>query len=419
MNKTILTKLGKVALPVLLIFGFIIMAWGTTYVRNNYLSTPKLIVTDQANITQLLIKDPFIDVRAFGAKCDGITDDAIAIQNALNSKTTGTVVLPGGTCNYGRQLNITSNKQLIGLGWEGTILQATYPFKTSNNATIYMSGNQNSVANLQIINKDNRVFSILIDDGFKPRLEYVKILGGNKGVQHIGGAEGRFYNLHVVNTLASGLFSNVPDLYTENVYTQNTSYGIYVEGGSQIMIAPHIVYPRLSGIIIVGGNFGVWQDCYLDNGNKHGFEIYDTQYLTVSNCFFYNNGKDGSTSYAVWASNLDYSTFSNIISSKSLKNMKDIYLDSNSASNSFDTIYTGSNNFTYTDSGQNNYFGHGVYGIKKSGTYKINATSGTLIINNITIKKAITSTRLSGSGNANVCVYPNGTLYRNSNATCS
>ncbi len=64
-----------------------------------------------------------VNVKDFGAKCDGVTDDTTAIQNAINSAPSlGTmeVVLPLGTCRITKTINLISNLTLRGLGRTAT-----------------------------------------------------------------------------------------------------------------------------------------------------------------------------------------------------------------------------------------------------------------------------------------------------------
>lgn len=68
-------------------------------------------------LTQIKNK-PTIDVRTFGAKCDGVTDDTAKIQLALNSipDSGGTAEFPNGTCVISNTLWIHSNTGLKGQG---------------------------------------------------------------------------------------------------------------------------------------------------------------------------------------------------------------------------------------------------------------------------------------------------------------
>lgn len=68
-------------------------------------------------VTQLKNK-PTIDVRSFGAKCDGVTDDTAKLQLAINSvpDSGGTVEYPNGVCLISNSLWIRSNMAFRGQG---------------------------------------------------------------------------------------------------------------------------------------------------------------------------------------------------------------------------------------------------------------------------------------------------------------
>lgn len=65
------------------------------------------------------------NVLDFGAKADGIADDTAAIQAAIRAAGTGTVFLPQGTYMH-TGLSISGSVQLIGAGWEATVLKNTH-----------------------------------------------------------------------------------------------------------------------------------------------------------------------------------------------------------------------------------------------------------------------------------------------------
>lgn len=80
------------------------------------------------------VKDPYVDVRAYGAVGDGVTDDTTAIQNAINSVKAngcGKIFLPGGVWK------ITSPIELsYGVILEGSGKAACFIYNTGNGPAI-------------------------------------------------------------------------------------------------------------------------------------------------------------------------------------------------------------------------------------------------------------------------------------------
>lgn len=76
----------------------------------------------------------------YGAKGDGVTDDATALQNALNAAALaggGIVFLPRGTYIVGTTITVPANVRLEGAGWMTTILKA----KNSSNIVVLEGAN--------------------------------------------------------------------------------------------------------------------------------------------------------------------------------------------------------------------------------------------------------------------------------------
>jgi hypothetical protein len=72
--------------------------------------------------------------RDFGIMCDGVKDDTVALQNALNSlRDYQALQLPAGSCKISKQLMIyrKSNVAVVGAGKDSTILRAVDPLHSS------------------------------------------------------------------------------------------------------------------------------------------------------------------------------------------------------------------------------------------------------------------------------------------------
>lgn len=101
---------------------------------------------------------PVYNVKTFGAKVDGVTDDATAINAAISAANTaggGTVVIPAGTAIVGSPIIPLNNVWLMGVGMFQTKLKSTSnsTFAILDNTSIYNSGNPYTngiVSDLQI-----------------------------------------------------------------------------------------------------------------------------------------------------------------------------------------------------------------------------------------------------------------------------
>ncbi len=101
----------------------------TTRIRRS-LSTPaRASVTFILSAVLLILAFPAVaagqtlDVTAYGAKADGVTDDRAAIQRAIDAcPAGGTVTLPAGTYRVGSTVNLKSGITIQGAGPEQSIL---------------------------------------------------------------------------------------------------------------------------------------------------------------------------------------------------------------------------------------------------------------------------------------------------------
>jgi hypothetical protein len=71
----------------------------------------------------IISKGPLVDVRAFGAVGNGVTDDTTAIQAAIDSISSGNIFFPPGTYKFS-VLTVPNKVNIIGSGTEATILDS-------------------------------------------------------------------------------------------------------------------------------------------------------------------------------------------------------------------------------------------------------------------------------------------------------
>jgi parallel beta-helix repeat protein len=97
-----------------------------------------------------------LDVRSFGAKGDGVTDDTAAIQSALDAAGASggqTVLFPAGTYKLTDTLFVDSNTSLVGVGATSVLLQTTVDRGTIYNRK-WDDGTGNSNINVSSLTVD-------------------------------------------------------------------------------------------------------------------------------------------------------------------------------------------------------------------------------------------------------------------------
>jgi hypothetical protein len=93
--------------------------------------THPMVVTATAGAAAL-----FVRPQDYGAVCDGVTNDATALQNMLTGSANKTIFIPAGTCLSNSTLTMPSNTTITGAGREDSILKcAANPCLSSTNAS--------------------------------------------------------------------------------------------------------------------------------------------------------------------------------------------------------------------------------------------------------------------------------------------
>lgn len=140
------------------------------------------------------------NVKAYGAKCDGTTDDTSAVQAATTAAVAvgGIVYHPGGTCVLSAQIRIAGSVQFLGVGESSVYLVKA---GTGSSTTFVLFGMGNALTN------DWTFRDLLID--------------GNGANQVFTGSTSNTYFAAISASYEAGGYSAGPTLKIDNVKIQN------------------------------------------------------------------------------------------------------------------------------------------------------------------------------------------------------
>lgn len=251
------------------------------------------------------------NVLDFGAKCDGVTDDTVSIQNALNYG--GRIYVPQGACRFTSQLVLEKAQTLEGMGYSAGGPAATVLLKDGNFDGLLV-GMNSQVKNLEVNAKAGNGGDGIYMIGGRNVLENVDVVNqGGVGVRIGDKVNGnsnlwRINNLVVRNNGSHGLFISAIGEYNANAgilvgldartnggdglridraidnqffglhAAQNQGYGIYLTGGAygHSFWMPYVEWNVQGGILLDAGSRqnvvwgtrqGVVGDDYEDRGD--------------------------------------------------------------------------------------------------------------------------------------------------------
>ena len=258
-----------------------------------------------------IAETPWVDVRTFGAKVDGSTNDTTAIQGAMNSLTSGGMVwFPQGTCIVGKLTIPYDNIWLVGVGWGAVIkLRAS-----TNDDLIYATGKHGlKVSNLTLDgNKENQTtlkscvrfvssYACSVEDCYIHDAEYAAIQFVSSSGMWAG--ENYLEDNEVVGVMLSATSKS---MVTENYISTDVGgysgyHGVLLYNGStHNVVDANTVYSSATGTYGISGITAYLDSHYntiSDNvtylcGN--GIEITQSDYCTVSGNFCDNaQGRTG------------------------------------------------------------------------------------------------------------------------------
>ena len=192
------------------------------------------------------------NVRAYGAKGDGITDDTRAIQNAINAAeaSDGTVFFPNGKFIISATLSITASLTIQGIGYQSA---GTDFVTTSGAATPVSFAALHSCSCIIQQNANASIFSANTSGGLQfLDLELFYNVPGNmlSGANPFSGAAA----IQIIGASANSLI--------RDVFIQGADRGIYIANTPAFTIDNAFIYDSATyGLMIDGtaANSGGWQ----------------------------------------------------------------------------------------------------------------------------------------------------------------
>lgn len=147
---------------------------------------------------------PYVLPSDYGAVCNGVTNDAVALQNLLNGAVGKTILLPAATCVTNTTLLVPSNTTILGQGREVSVLTG------------------NALPLLSATDKTNIVVSNFWMKGTRNVVSWAaSVTGAMALAQTVAAVGDQFYSMTNMK------FSNFNTSYWINVYsTTNNFYNI-------------------------------------------------------------------------------------------------------------------------------------------------------------------------------------------------
>lgn len=250
------------------------------------------------------------NVKAYGAKGDGSADDTSAIQSAINAASSGggRVYLPPGTYLISSSLTITSNcVSLIGAGIGATTIKAKGGSEGIDMLVIGDGTHTISKVRIQEIlldaaNQKTGGKAIRIQLGFQIWIESVNLEHQYDALYIHNSTLTFFNNANIRETAHNGLWwdndlQSGYDLYVNNICmdnptVSNSGYGIYWNGGENLVIQNCDVEHFSEGFFVAPGpgrvcHFGFFVNAEFDTCGDNCIDINsaggDTNGLTFTN----------------------------------------------------------------------------------------------------------------------------------------
>lgn len=243
-------------------------------------------ISDSVFTIEYMIKKPnsVINLKDYGAIGDGITDDTLAINNALEKAKNGILVIPKGTYLFSGTLHVKENTIIIGSGRESLLKLAdnysldAYTWRTNLTSQYHY-----------------RYPMVIVDENTSNCiLENFSIEGQTSGFvdENEDGLCVKGRN-HIIKNLVISKINYYPDQFT-NRNCITPGYGINVINANTITIENCNTFEcGYEGIGTESSKNVVVSGCLVGDTNQTGIQIHlESKHIRVTNCSVqYSEGK--------------------------------------------------------------------------------------------------------------------------------
>lgn len=215
-----------------------------TFDGSTFAVTGSATVSGTTTTSDLVTKGPRVDVRAYGAVGDGVTDDTAAIQSAIDSSSAGTILyFPPGTYAITAQILINKSFTIAGAG-AASVLKFKDGFTVPTPTTILeIKPTTASFENVYVENMtfDGNVSHTTQSGQWNPGIEVSGSSAYNVGKVWIRGVRVKDVRGDGITVRALWPYSSVPtdisitDNYIENWDTERQ--GVAIIAGSRVTIS--------------------------------------------------------------------------------------------------------------------------------------------------------------------------------------
>lgn len=275
---------------------------------SNFDRTPTDMIVDRTSGIKLSdsLAQIVTNVKKFGAKGDGVTDDTTSIQNAINSLTNGgTVFFPSGTYIV-NTLVLPSKVTLMGSNELTSIIKMSSSASTHLITLATQQTYKCRLSNLKLVGIGSKPYDLVnwVNDGLGAadgfvdhyhQIDNCTISGtGRHGIYVQGSRENIFDTLKIDSCNGNGFYySNAHDSKISTITVSYCSIGFYLSAASTLKVNACKAFGNVNEGLKMDAacTHDIFTNCELQNNNGNGLTMLSCQRISFKNLILDTNAE--------------------------------------------------------------------------------------------------------------------------------